>query len=302
VRSVLIGAALLVASCGRCGGEAAPASGGAATPKPSEPAKPSTGIVSGIVRLAPGATLPSYTVEQMEKQVLTQAERAKPPEACSPPKLNDRTPVALGDDGALIGVVIAASGFSKPPSARPPQTLEVQIVDCRLTPKIVLAQVGDTLRVRNQVDYPFMPAYGAVDTVKTLIPGQTYDVVIDKPGVATVACGFTSPCGRTDVVTLQHTFAALSDDKGGFRFDTFPADEPITLSAWHPAFQEATVEVVVGAGEDKRVELVLTPAPQAAAPVAPAPVAPAPGKEATPSRSLDEATKERLEVGDYPTP
>jgi hypothetical protein len=261
VRPLLLGAALLVASCGRCGSEAAPASGGAeGTPKPAEPAKPVAGVVTGIVRLAPGAALPSYTVEQMEKQVLTQAERARAPEACSPPKLNDRTPIALGEDGALIGVVIAASGFSKAPTVRPPRDVEVASVDCRLTPKVVLAQVGDTLRVRNQVDYPFMPAYGAVDTVKTLIPGQTYDVVIDKPGIATVACGFTAPCGRTDVVTLQHAFAALSDDQGNFRFDPFPADEPITLSAWHPLFQEAKVEVVVGAGEEKRVELVLTPA------------------------------------------
>jgi hypothetical protein len=130
--------------------------------------------------------------------------------------------------------------------------------------------------VRNEVDYPFMPAYGAVDTVKTLVPGQTYDVVLDKPGVATLACGFTAPCGRSDVITLQHTFAALSDDKGAFRFEAFPADEPITLSAWHPLFQEATVEVTLGGGERKTVELVLQPAAVAATPTVPeAPSAPA---------------------------
>ena len=236
------------------------------------------------MRLAEGATLPSYTVEQMEKQVLTQAERAKPPDVCSPPKLNDRTPILLGADGALIGVVVAASGFSKPPSVRPPITLDAKIADCRLTPRVLLAQVGDTLSVRNEIDYPFMPAYGAVDTVKTLIPGQTYDVVLDKPGVATLACGFTSPCGRSDVITLQHTFAALSDEKGSFRFDPFPADEPITLSAWHPLFQEATVTITLGRGEEKTVELVLQPVPPA--PTAPkTPPTPAPGTKTAPAKA-----------------
>ena len=268
----------LVASCDRCGDGAPPASGSSGSGKPSSPPKPAGGVVEGVVRLAAGASLPAYPIEQMEKQVLTQAERALPPEVCSPPKQTDRTPVLLGDDGSLSGVVVAASGFARQPTVRPPLTHDVTITDCRLSPRIVLAQVGDALRVRNEVNYPFMPAYGVVNTVKTLIPGQSYDATLDKPGVATVACGFTAPCGRTDVITLTHAFAALTDANGAFRFESFPAGETITLSAWHPLFQEVTVQVTVEAGEHKRVELVLTPA--APAPTAPGPTAPAPAPQA----------------------
>jgi hypothetical protein len=148
------------------------------------------------------------------------------------------------------------------------------------------------LRVRSALDYPFMPAYGETPVVRTLIRGQTYDVTLDTPGVSPLLCGFTAPCGRTDVVVMLHPLATVTDDKGNFRIDGFPAGEQVTLSAWHPLFQEARLDLRVEPGETKKVELVLTPnvphspappqAPAAAPEKAPAPAEKAPAKPTAP--------------------
>jgi hypothetical protein len=93
------------------------------------------------------------------------------------------------------------------------------------------------------------------------------------------------------VITLTHSFATLTDAHGQFHFDQFPADEPISISAWHPLFQEASAQVTVGSAEKKELELVVKPVPQAveAAPVSPSsPSAPSssapPDKPAAPAQ------------------
>ena len=270
--------ALLAAGCNGCGGKSGEGAGkpGAAPAKPLAPAK---GVLTGVVRLTPGADLPEYSDAHMERKILGHTERAAMPEMCSPPKLTDHQPVRLTDDGLLIGVMLAASEFSTQ-SEVAPMVREVKIEDCRLSPRLITAKKGDTLRVMNMVNYPFMPAYGETTMVKTLIPGQTYDVPLDKPGVSAVTCGFTALCGRTDVIVLEHPYHAVTDDKGHFRIENFPADEPVTLNAWHPLFKEAKIELTLGRGEERSVELVLEPAsppPAPATPAAPAPSAPADG-------------------------
>lgn len=263
---------VLVVTAGGCDGcrDKAPPSSG----PPSKPLTPAKGVLTGVVRLAPGADLPEYTDRHMERKVLSHVERAPMPEMCSPPKITDHQPVRLTPDGLLAGVMLAASDFSRAPDV-PPVVRSVVIDDCRLTPRLVTAKKGDTLRITSKVDYPFMPAYGETTVVKTLIPGQSLDVPLDQPGVSAVTCGFTAPCGRTDVIVLEHPYHTVTDDKGHFRFDEFPADEAVTLNAWHPLFKEAKITVELGRGEERKVELVLEPAPPVPVPAPePAPAKP----------------------------
>lgn len=278
-RGARVVALLLATACCGCGGSG---DSGKPAPAPSKPLPPARGVVTGVVRLTPGADLPEYSTEATERKILSHTERAAMPEMCSPPKLSDHQPVQLTPDGLLVGVMLAASGFSTQPEVAP-MVREVKIEDCRLTPRLITAKKGDTLRVINTVNYPFMPAYGETTLVKTLIPGQNYDVPLDKPGVSAVTCGFTALCGRTDVVVLEHPFHTVTDDKGHFRIENFPADEPVTLNAWHPLFKEAKIELTLGRGEERKVELVLepaTPPPAPPTPAAPEPAAPKPHKAA----------------------
>jgi hypothetical protein len=264
------------AGCNACGGkETQQPAGGGGTPAPSAPedkaAPPApaatTATVEGTVRLAEGFELPSYQSERMEKKVLEHTKHAALPDTCTPPQTTDRQPVQLTTDGFLTNVVVAASNFSKQPQ-RAPLTHDVLIDDCRLKPAVVVAMKGDTLRVRNALNYPFMPTYGQTPVVRTLIKGQTYEVKLDQPGVAPLLCGFTAPCGRTDVVVLLHPVYAATDAQGKFKIENLPAGEPLKLSAWHPLFKESAIDVRAEPGEVKRVELVLTPLPSAATPPA----------------------------------
>lgn len=215
-------------------------------------------VLEGVVRLA-SPEVPAFTDAEMERQILDHTKRGKWPDECSPPKIADRRPLQLTDDGQLSGVVIAVSNFTKQAPKRKPITHNVMIQDCRLTPRTILALQGDKLKVGTEADFPFMPGYGPPSQLKTLIRGQTYDVDLKTLGASPVMCGFTAPCGRTDVVVLSHTMAALTDEHGKFRIDSFPPGERVTVSAWHPLLQPSEVQVEIAPGETKSIELVVSP-------------------------------------------
>ena len=56
---------------------------------------------------------------------------------------------------------------------------------------------------------------------------------------------------RTEIIAAE----------GEFRIEDFPADQTVRIYAWHPLFFETFLNVRVERGEEKRVELVLTPKP-----------------------------------------
>jgi hypothetical protein len=266
----------LASGCEAC--RAKPKLEGAAPKAASETEQgPARGTITGSVRLAPGATLPSYGAEDMERNVLKHIKGGTFPEACTPPKQADRTPVLEGPEGKLIGVMVAASEFSQP-IRREPKIFDIVIKDCRLSPRLVVGQMGDMINLKNEVQFPFMPTYGANAYNETLTPGQSKALRLDKAGVDNVLCGFTAPCGRTDVVVVRHPVFAVTDDTGMFKIEDFPADETVRLSAWHPLFKDANISVKVARGETKNIEFVLTPAPPTAA--TPEPAAAPPPEEA----------------------
>jgi hypothetical protein len=229
--------------------------------KGASPAADQPATLTGFVRLAPGYSLPTYTADDMERKVLQHIHGGTFPEMCSPPKQSDRTPVTQSPDGKLIGVMVAASQFTKS-TPRGPKVYDVVIKDCRLTPRLVVGQLGDLINLKNEVQFPFMPTYGANAYNETLTPGQSKAMRLDKAGVDDVRCGFTAPCGRTDVIVVRHPVFGVTDDTGMFKIEDFPADETVQVNAWHPLFQDSTLSVKVGRGETKSIEFVLTPLPQ----------------------------------------
>jgi hypothetical protein len=260
-------------------------------PKGETPASP--GTLTGSVRLAPGYELPVYSADEMERKVLQHIQGGTFPEGCSPPKQSDRTPVMQGPDGKLIGVMVAASQFSKT-ATRGPKVFDVVIKDCRLTPRLVVGQLGDLINLKNEVQFPFMPTYGANAYNETLTPGQSKAMRLDTAGVENVLCGFTAPCGRTDVIVVRHPVFAVTDATGIFKIEDFPTDETVQVNAWHPLFQDVSQSVRVGKGETKTIEFVLTPLPpkpqQPAQEPQPSAAEPKPEKPAKPAKA-SKATK-----------
>jgi len=229
-------------------------------PEETAAPKPKPAVLIGSVRLEPGRELPSFTPEAMERTVLAHTKGGTFPEVCTPPKIEDRQPVRLTADGKLSGVMLAASEFSKASEASP-QVHTLTIRDCRLSPPLITARIGDSLHIVNETPFPMLPGMGTEPFNETLIQGQARDVKLDVGGVKIVSCGFSSPCGRSDVVVLAHPYHAVTNDKGEFRIEDFPADQTVRINAWHPLFFETFLNVRVERGEEKRVELVLTPKP-----------------------------------------
>jgi hypothetical protein len=269
-RALLARASLLVigclsvgmaaAGCNRKPAEKKPEAVADAKPLVTSKAKPA--VLVGSVRLADGSTeLPSYEAQEMEHEVLKHARGGSLPAVCSPPKLDDRRPVSLTADGKLVGVMLAASEFSQHYERGEPKTWDIFIRDCRLQPKILVARIGDVLHVANESNFPMMPGLGHEAYNQTLTQGQSRDIKLDTGGVKILTCGFSGQCGRTDIIVLAHPYATVTDDKGEFRIENFPADETVRINAWHPLFFETYQEVRVAAGEEKRVEIVLTPRP-----------------------------------------
>ncbi len=212
----------LAGGCDGCrsAGAAGPAHDAGPPPTP-------TGTVVGIVKLARGTTLPSDPVEPPDPR-----RPPHPPDVCGPPRRDDRQPVALVAPDRLAGVLVTGSGFSRSP-AHSPTVHEVRIDDCRLAPRMVAATRGDTLRLTNRTDYPFLPTLGSGGGfLQALLHDQTRDLPLDHPGVQQLTCGFAAPCGRTDIVVLMHPVHTVTTRTGEFRL-VAPVGS-LELHAWQP--------------------------------------------------------------------
>lgn len=256
--------------CGSCGASQPEGEQAASAP----PEAPPLGVVEGVVRLPDGAELPSYPRE-------VDARRPPPPESCTPARVVDRQPVRLGEGRGLGGVLVAAAEFDAE-VPHEPETRRVAIRDCRLDPPFLVATRGDTLELKNETDYPFMPVMGGGGLAQALLADQTRSFPLDQGGVKTLSCTFAAACGRTDVVVLYHPLHTVTSDAGRFRLEV-PAGEELEVHAWHPLFQEASATVTVAAGETRRVELELVPSSP------PEPAAPQPAEGDEPQQPEDDS-------------
>jgi hypothetical protein len=260
----------LALSLTACGSEAS-TPGNEPTPEPVETPTPEQnipfGTIEGIVRLAEGATLPAFDTNPMT----TARPTAEAPTDCPPPQQSDRQPVQVAAGGGLTNLVITATGdATRWPHSGAPQTHRVRIERCRLEPRVLVAERGDTVHLENATTFPFFPDLGTGMT-RALIPTDPIDVELDTGGARTVQCGFANPCGRLDIVTLYHPVHTVSNAEGTFRLTNVPAGQDVRINAWHPLFLEGQVTTRVEAGQTVRVEIVISPAVVAAPPAAEAP-------------------------------
>jgi hypothetical protein len=244
------GAALLVACSGA--GETPPTSG----PPPSSTVGPATGVIEGVVHLVDGEAMPAFETSPFT------AEGARPlPHECTPPRVVDRQPLGLGEARGLSNVAVTATGdASHWPAPGEPVTHTVRIHDCRLTPAVVVATVGDHLAIENELTYPFMPDLG-LGMLEAVLPTDPLDIELDQAGPRQLRCSFTAPCGRADILVFHHPVHALTTEGGHFRIENAPADQDLSIVAWHPLLRDATVRVRVRAGETTHVDIPIRLAP-----------------------------------------
>lgn len=244
-----------------CGGEGARSDPGSSGAGPTDP--PAMASLEGVVRLADGAELPEWP----ENPMTPPYPRPAPPDHCAPPQQSDRQPVRRVEGDRLAGVLVALSEFETEP-LRAPVTHELVIRDCRLTPSLVVATVGDSLRLTNDTEYPYLPNLGG-GIMRGLMRGRSQDLELGQGGMRTVECGFAAACGRAVVVTMNHPLHSSTDEAGRFRIANVPPGEELKINAWHPLFEETSQTLTLAPGETRQLELVLRPGPPVAPPSAP---------------------------------
>ncbi len=238
--------------CGATGGE--PTGTSEAPDGPRGASAAGVAVIEGTLRLPEGAEPAQYP----EHPMIPGPGRPPLPEGCTPPQQIDRVPVRLGDGGGLSGALVAIADFARE-IPHEPVTHRLDIVDCRLTPRLVAATRGDTLVLHNSTDYPYMPDLGT-GMLRGVLHDQERELELGQGGVRTLTCGFAASCGRAEVVTLYHPLHAVTDQAGHYRIEGVPAGEELRVNAWHPLYQETNETITLRAGETRTLDFVLTPA------------------------------------------
>jgi len=246
-RSMTLSGALLLAlcsvACGDEGGLEADAVGSGAT-------------LEGRVVLAEGFELPRYRPAELSRRTLMPVPHGDDPKCAD--DVVKHSGIALGAERAVEGVVVAAAEFVRY-RRRKPRVHVVTLEGCQLSPRTVVAQLGDRLRVENRDQSPHRFTFGpAVE------PGQLHagdDLVLDlhRVGIEPLLCAQPTRCGRTDVVVLYHPVATVTDAEGRFRFEDFPVDESVVVGAWHPLLTESRTTLWLTPGQVARTTLPVKP-------------------------------------------
>lgn len=247
-------------------------------------ARPALGRIVGRVVLKEGASLPSREIKF--------GDALRSAEGCPEISEADHQPVFFspspanpeaGEDAAressdterperrgLVNILVSLTGdrelFFKELPPRKPQEIELIIRDCRLEPRLVAGVTGDELLLKNRSDRPMLPFIGQQGFVETLSSGETRRTTLDARGVSRVGCGVTGYCGSADLVVLAHPVFGVTGELGRFEIESVPADQELTLHAWHPLFQEVQQKLTVPRGETVELEIVIEPLPSRAGP------------------------------------
>lgn len=219
-------------------------------------------VLTGTVRLAPGATLPSYAQADMERRPLRPIEVDNPDGKCAAANAAARQPVKLAANRALSDIVVAASDFVRQRAHEPAERPhKVTIRNCALSPRTLSATVGDQVFIANSDHHAYAPMFGPLVHALKLAPGERFRVPLQGAGIESVMCTRDAPCGRTDVVAFHHDVHTVTNETGSFRLEHFPAGESVRVSAWHPLFEVSETFVWLEPNEQREVELVMRPRP-----------------------------------------
>lgn len=251
--------------------------GATQAPQPEAPKVEFTGTLRGFVKLAEGAKLPLAPLPEKGK-----TDTAIAP-GCPPIGEPDRKQVAEHEGShGLSPLHVAITGMTAAPK-RSPVTHELEIRDCRLAPGMIAAMTGDTLRITNKSQAPFLPLMPRESFMQALLPGAQREAPISGIGPMALKCGFGAYCGESTLLSTSHSLYAITDAEGRFTITGVPLDQELTVHAWHPLFTPTSATFkLTNAERSKEVELTIQPVAAApeGAPTETAPAKPAPKKAA----------------------
>lgn len=124
---------------------------------------------------------------------------------------------------------------------------------CRITPRVLAMQAGQTLYFQNNdrtAHNPvFLPKVNSLFN-KGLMPGQSFEILFNRPEPPFAVTCRQHPWERGYVAVMSHPFFAVTGRNGYFAIEGLPPGD-YEVVVWHEKFAEARAKVSVGERETK---------------------------------------------------
>ena len=149
-------------------------------------------------------------------------------------------------------VVYVYTGRGGSDLAKTQQRNEIQVLamqKCQFQPRIVTAQVGDTLKVTNpdpvghNANISFLKNLPRGATVPSGTP-SVHKLQVAEPVPIPVWCNI-HPWMKAYVVILDHSYVAVSDEDGSLLIENLPEGEELTFRVFHEAATGPLDQVIV---------------------------------------------------------
>ncbi|MGH7377618.1 MAG: hypothetical protein ACREKK_09395 [Candidatus Methylomirabilales bacterium] len=147
--------------------------------------------------------------------------------------------LVVGSEGGLANAVVFLEAWSGPPPPPPTAPPTVDNRGCQFVPRVVAAQVGTTLAVRNSD--PLLHNLRAllddrpVLNVVLTIRGQVTERRLRRSGVQRLRCD-VHPHMEGHLLVFDHPGFAVTDASGLFRIAGVPPGR-YTVKAWHEGWR-----------------------------------------------------------------
>lgn len=166
-------------------------------------------------------------------------------------------------EGKLANVVVYVTGNSlkrntfKPP----PWPVEIELRQCRILPRVVGVQIGQTLRLLNSDQTAHATSTLSFSNPKLSLymarGGDPIERRFERPELFIMIKDVLHPWERSFVGVFWHPFFSVSDKAGSYGITGLPPGE-YTVVAWHEKYPGQQVKVSIGANDTKEINFTFT--------------------------------------------